>query len=43
MSIVFSSYKHPKLPISIKTPVSPANDDSISMNYLFANMLVAWL
>ena len=54
MSIVFTSFKHPKLPISIKIPVTllqivyiNLHDSYISkfdfMNYLFANLLVAWL
>ena len=50
MSIVFTSFKHPKLPISIKIPVPLLqivylHDSYISkfMNYLFANLLVAWL
>ena len=48
MSIVFTSFKHPKLPISIKIPVTLLQIVSyISkfelMNYLFANLLVAWL
>ena len=55
MSIVFTSFKHPKLPISIKNPVTLLqivytfylHDRYISkfefMNYLFANLLVAWL
>ena len=48
LSIVFASFKHPKLPISIKIPVVLLylHDRYISkfefMNYLFAN-LVAWL
>ena len=48
MSIVFASFKHPKLPISIKIPVVLLylHDRYISkfefMNYLFAN-LVTWL
>ena len=42
------SFKHPKLPISIKIPVCLyLHDNSISkfefMNYLFANLLVVWL
>ena len=45
-------FKHPKLPISIKIPVTTAtylylHDRFISkleiMNYLFANLLVAWV
>ena len=52
MSIVFTSFKNPKLPISIKISGTTANclylhDSFISkfefMNYLFANLLVAWL
>ena len=57
MSIVFTSFKHPKLPISIKIPVTLLQivyicmtDTAISricefefVNYLFANLLVAWL
>ena len=53
MSIVFTSFKHPKLPISITIPVTLLHfflylhDSYISkfefMNYLFANLLVAWL
>ena len=53
MSIVFTSFKHPKLPISIKIPVTLLQivyicmTEYISkfefMNYLFANLLVAWL
>ena len=48
MSIVFTSFKHPKLPISIKIPVTLYLHDSyISkfefMNYLFDNLLVEWL
>ena len=52
MSIVFTSFKHPKLPINIKFSVTTANclylhDSYISkfecMSYLFANLLVAWL
>ena len=37
MYIVFTSFKHPKLPISINI----ANFEF--MNHLFANLLVAWL
>ena len=53
MSIVFTSFKNLKLPISIKIPVTLLqivyifHDSSISkfefVNYLFANLLVAWL
>ena len=49
MAIVFTSFKHPELPpISIKIPVNlPQISYIISkfefMNYLFANLLVAWL
>ena len=53
MGIVFTSFKHPKLPISIKISChSTANclylhDNYISKfkfkNYLFANLLVVWL
>ena len=52
MSIVFTSLKHPKLPISIKIPVTLLqivllHDSYIIkfeiINYLFANLLVAWL
>ena len=52
MSIVFASFKHFKLPISIIIPVTIPQivylDDSyISkfdfMNYLFANLVVPWL
>ena len=53
MSIVFASFKHPKLPISIKIPVALLQIVYICMtaiisyfefmNYLFANLLVAWL
>ena len=48
MSIVSTSFKHPKLPISVKIPTYLYLHDSyISkfefMNYLFANLLVAWL
>ena len=48
MSIVFASFKHPKLPISIKIPVTLLQIvyicmTAIFMNYLFANLLVAWL
>ena len=46
--MVFTSFKHPKLPISIKIPVTLLQIvyicmTAISMNYLFANLLVAWL
>ena len=54
MSIVFTSFKHRKLPISIKIPVTllqivykNLHYSCISMfefmDYLFANPLVAWL
>ena len=54
MSIVFTSFKNPKLPISIKIPVTrdllqivyicmTAFSKFKSMNCLFANLLVAWL
>ena len=48
MSIAFTSFKHPKLQISIKIPVTLLQIvyicmTAISMNYLFANLLVAWL
>ena len=53
MYIVFTSFKHPKLPISIKFLSHYCklfiyfHDSFISkfelMNYLFANLLVAWL
>ena len=48
MSIVFTSFKHPKLPISIKIRVTLLQIvniymTAISMIYLFANLLVAWL
>ena len=44
MSIVFTSFKHPKLPISIKIPVIVYIFSKFEfMNYLFANLLVAWL
>ena len=48
MSIVFTSFKHPKLPICIKIPVTLLQIDSyISkfklINYLFANLLVVLL
>ena len=47
MFIVFTSFKHPKLPISMKIPVTQLHDSYISkfefMNYFFANLLVAWL
>ena len=53
MSIVFTSFKHPKLQISNKIPatllqiVLYLHDSFISefefMNYLFANLPVAWL
>ena len=54
MSIVFTSFKHPKLPISIKIPVTllqivyifmtaTSLNSSLWSNYLFANLLVAWL
>ena len=54
MSIVFAPFKHLKLPISITIPVTHyttnclyLEDSYISeidyMNYLFANLVVAWL
>ena len=48
ISIVFTSFKHPKLPISIRIPVTlHLHGCSISkfefMNYLFASLQVAWL
>ena len=48
MSIVFTSFKQPKLPISIKIHVPLYLHDSFIskfefMNYLFANLLVVWL
>ena len=53
MPIVFTSFKHPKLPISSKIPAtllqifSYLHGNYISkfefMNNLFANLLVAWL
>ena len=53
MSIVLTSFKHPKLPISIKIPLTLLqcviylHDSYISefefMNYLFADLLVVWL
>ena len=54
MSIVFTSFKHPKLPFSITIPVTllqivyiVVHDSYISefefMNYLFANLVVVWL
>ena len=48
MSIVFAYFKHPKLPISIRIPVTIPQVVYIWMtveflNYLFANLLVAWL
>ena len=48
MSIVFNSFKHPKLPISIKIPVTLLQIvyicmTAMFMNYLFAKLLVAWL
>ena len=48
MSIVFTSFKHPKLTISSKIPnCLYLHDSYISkfklMNYLFAYLLVAWL
>ena len=51
MSIVFTSFKHSKLPISIKITLEPVyclylNDSYISKfefkNYLFADLLVEW-
>ena len=53
MSIVFASLKHPILPVSIKIPVTMLKIVYIFyvshiskfdfMNYLFANLVVAWL
>ena len=50
MSIIFFSFKHPKLPISIEIPVTLLQNVYIRMtakfefmNYLFANLLDAWL
>ena len=53
MSIVFTSFKHPKLPTSIKIPVILLQFFYICMTaiiskieymiYLFAYLLVAWL
>ena len=48
MSTVFTSFKHPKLPISIKILVTllqivHIRMTAISPNYLFGKMLVAWL
>ena len=52
MSIVFTSFKHPKLSISFKNPVTllqivyicmTAISKFQFMNYLIANLLVAWL
>ena len=53
ISVVFASFEHLKLPISIKIPVTLLqnclylHDSYISkfefMNYLFANLLVTWL
>ena len=52
MSIVFTSFKHPKLPISIEIPITLLqnclylHDSYISKfefkNYLFAKLVVAW-
>ena len=49
MSIVFTSFKYLKLPISNKIPVTLLQIVNIwmtaleFMNYLFANLLVGWL
>ena len=52
MSIVLTSFKHPKLPIIIKIPVTLLQIVYICMtaiwkfkfmNYLFANLPVVWL
>ena len=53
MLIVFASFKLPSLPISIKIPVTllqivyiymtAISPNLSSMNYLFANLVVAWL
>ena len=50
MSIVFASFKHLKLPISIKMPVTVLQIVDICMtatavfaNYFFANLVVAWM
>ena len=53
MSIVFTSFKHHKLPISIKIPVTllqivyicmtAISPNYEIMSYLFANLLVVWL
>ena len=53
MSIVFTSFKHSKLSISIKIPVTLLQIVYICMttispkfdfmNYFFVNLLVAWL
>ena len=40
---LLTSFKHPKLPISIKIPVTLLKIVYICMNYLFAILLVAWL
>ena len=47
MSIVFTSFKHSKLPIRIKIPVTLLQIvyicmTAISPNSSFANLLVAW-
>ena len=44
----FSSFKHLKLPISIKIPLTIYLDDSYIfkfefMNYLFAHLLIVWM
>ena len=54
MYIVFTSFKHPKLPVSIKIPATLLQSVCICIhesyiskfefkNYHFANLLVAWL
>ena len=48
MSIVFTSFKYPKLPISIKIPVTLMQIVNICMTAIspkssFANMQVVWL
>ena len=53
MSIVLTSFKNPKLPIIIKIPIALLTANCLYlhgsyisefeiMNYLFANLLVAW-
>ena len=48
MSIVFASFKHLKLPISVKIPVTKLQIVAYVcmkfefMNYFFANLVVAW-